>query len=131
MTADSSVVLPLMHSCAHPPRPGIIVRLFLTTGEEKQGSCTIVHHTGGRAMQWYDAGTRATIDAATIKGWMPAIFRTEGLVALQKKYGVGPGELRDAIKPLFILMESYGMEKITIDRSTGQPVISIDGEIIQ
>ena len=62
---------------------------------------------------------------------MPAINRNIGLIAVQKKYGVGPGELRDAIKPLFYLMEAYGIENVSIDRSTGEPVINIDGEVIQ
>lgn len=62
---------------------------------------------------------------------MPAIYRNVGLAAVQKRYGVPPSELRDAIKPLFFLMEAYGIEKIGIDKSSGEPVIHIDSEVIQ
>lgn len=131
MSVNSSVVVPLMHSCSSPPRPGVIVRLFLDNGEERRGSCKVVEEAGRRNLQWYDAGSRKTIEAATIKGWMPAIYRSVGLTAVQKRYGVAPAELRDAIKPLFYLMEAYGIEKVSIDRSSGEPVINIDSEVIQ
>lgn len=131
MTVDSSVVVPLMHSRSSPPRPGIIVRLFLNSGEELRGSCKVVEQAGRRDTQWYDISTRNVVDASNIKGWMPAIYRNSGLIAVQKKYGVGPGELREAIKPLFYLMEAYGIDKVGIDRSTGEPVINIDSEVIQ
>lgn len=131
MTVESPVVVPLMHSRSSPPRPGIIVRLFLDSGEELQGSCKVVEQAGRRDIQWYDVGTQQVIDAATIKGWMPAIYRNVGLAAVQKRYGVPPSELRDAIKPLFFLMEADGIEKIGIDKSSGEPVIHIDSEVIQ
>ena len=131
MTAEASVVLPLMHSRSNPPRMGIIVRLFLNTGEERKASCTIVNHGGSRVLQWYDAGSRKVIDPETIKGWMPAIFRQDGLNAVKTKYGVGAVELRESIKPLYLLMEAYGMDRISIDRTGHQPVITIDGEVIR
>ena len=131
MTVNSSVVVPLMHSCSSPPLPGIIVRLFLDNGEERRGSYKVVEEAGRRDLHWYDAGSRKAIEAATIKGWMPAIYRSVGLAAVQKRYGVASAELRDAIKPLFYLMEAYGIEKVSIDRSSGEPVINIDSDVIQ
>lgn len=131
MNAQSSVVLPLMHSRANAPKPGIIVRVFLKNGEERKASCTWITHAGGRELQWYDSQTRRVIDRDMIKGWMPAIFRNEGLVAVTQKFGVGPGELRDVTRPVFDLMEAYGMETLTISRSGPKATITIDGLTIE
>lgn len=131
MTGNSSVVVPLMHSCSNPPLPGVIVRLFLDDGNERRGSYKIVEEGGRRDLQWYDAGSRKTIEAATIKGWMPAIYRSVGLSEVQKRYGVPSNELREAVRPLFYLMEAYGIETFSIDKSSGQPVIHIGSEVIR
>lgn len=131
MNAQSAVVLPLMHSRTKWPRPGIIVRAFLKNGQECLASCKWVTKFGVSELEWYDTSTRRPIDRDMVKGWMPAIFRNEGLIAMKQKFGVGSDELRGVARPVFDLMEAYGMEKLTIDRSGPKPIITIDDLTIE
>jgi hypothetical protein len=46
---------------------------------------------------------------------------------LAERFRMNERQLRDAIRPLFLLMHEHGVSNVTIDRDGSKAVISVDG----
>lgn len=47
---------------------------------------------------------------------------------LDARYGLTPEQLREAIKPVFLLMAQYGIGNVSIDKAGTNAVVTIDGK---
>jgi hypothetical protein len=47
-----------------------------------------------------------------------------------ERFGISERQLRDAIRPLFLLMHDHGVTNLAIARDGTKAVISVDGQII-